>query len=111
MRNQLTEVVLFQQRHQCSGVIRIDCLCFAASLRTGADDAEVRGRLLEDFDIEIGAGLGVFKGKIWRIGLMGTNSTRRNVITFLGALEDILVSQGAKISAGVALDAASSVYR
>ena len=53
----------------------------------------------------------VFKGKIWRIGLMGTNSTRRNVITFLGALEDILVSQGAKISAGVALDAASSVYR
>ncbi len=80
-------------------------------LPDGADDAEVRERLLRDFDIEIGAGLGVFKGKIWRIGLMGTNSTRRNVITFLTALEDILMSQGAKISPGVALSAASSVYR
>lgn len=56
----------------------------------GVDDAYVRRRLLEDYNIEIGAGLGVFKGKVWRIGLMGTNSTRRNVLTLLSALKDIL---------------------
>lgn len=80
-------------------------------LPDGADDAEVRRRLLNEFNIEIGSGLGVFKGKVWRIGLMGTNSTRCNVITFLGALEGILVSMGAKIVPGVALQAASSVYK
>ena len=44
-------------------------------------------RLLEEFGIEIGGGLGPFKGKAWRIGLMGDSSTRRNVTLLLGALE------------------------
>ncbi len=45
----------------------------------GVDDALVRKRLLEQYGIEIGAGLGVFKGKAWRIGLMGASCTRRHV--------------------------------
>ncbi len=75
------------------------------------DDAVVRGRLLREFNIEIGAGLGIFKGKVWRIGLMGTNSTKSNVLTLLAALEDILGSMKAKINFGAALQAASSVYK
>ena len=48
-------------------------------------DAKSRKRLLEEYGIEIGAGLGPFKGKAWRIGLMGHSSTRRNVTLVLGA--------------------------
>ena len=76
-----------------------------------ADDALVRSRLLKEYDIEIGAALGEFKGRVWRIGLMGTNSTKGNVLTFLAALEDVLTSVGAKINPGVGLQAASAVYR
>jgi len=76
-----------------------------------ADDALVRSRLLKEYDIEIGAALGEFKGRVWRIGLMGTNSTKGNVVTFLAALEDVLTSVGAKINPGVGLQAASAVYR
>jgi alanine-glyoxylate transaminase/serine-glyoxylate transaminase/serine-pyruvate transaminase len=46
--------------------------------------------LLEEYGIEIGAGLGAFKGKVWRIGLMGHAASRRNVTLFLAALRDIL---------------------
>src|SRR5262249_24935219 len=53
----------------------------------GVDDARVRGRLLNEFNIEIGGGLGVFKGKVWRVGLMGAGSTENNVLLLLGALE------------------------
>jgi alanine-glyoxylate transaminase/serine-glyoxylate transaminase/serine-pyruvate transaminase len=56
----------------------------------GVDDAGVRRSLLEDYGIEIGAGLGEFKGKAWRIGLMGHGATRRNVATVLAALKEIL---------------------
>ena len=45
---------------------------------------------MQEFLIDISGGLGVFKGKIWRIGLMGVNATRANVIRLLGALKDIL---------------------
>lgn len=75
------------------------------------EDVPVRKKLLEQFNIEIGAGLGVFKGKVWRIGLMGTNSTKANVLTFLAALEDVLVSEGAKLEKGAGVSAASAVYR
>ncbi len=77
----------------------------------GVEDAPVRKRLLDEFNIEIGAGLGVFKGKVWRIGLMGTNATKASVLTFFAALEDILASMGARIPAGAGLQAASAVYR
>jgi alanine-glyoxylate transaminase/serine-glyoxylate transaminase/serine-pyruvate transaminase len=56
----------------------------------GANDAAVRGRLLSDYGIEIGAGLGVMAGKAWRIGLMGHGSTIRNVDLVLAALRNIL---------------------
>ncbi|MDC0278922.1 alanine--glyoxylate aminotransferase family protein [bacterium] len=54
------------------------------------DEAKIRGKLLQDYDIEIGGGLGVFAGKAWRIGLMGHSATRRNVGTLLTALKDCL---------------------
>ncbi|MEM7385475.1 MAG: alanine--glyoxylate aminotransferase family protein [Verrucomicrobiota bacterium] len=58
----------------------------------GMDEAAGRKRLLEDYGIEIGAGLGPFKGKAWRIGLMGHACSRRNVDLLLAALADILKS-------------------
>lgn len=56
----------------------------------GVDDADVRGRLLNDYSIEIGAGLGPFAGKAWRIGIMGHSATEENVDTLLKALTEIL---------------------
>jgi len=56
----------------------------------GADDAAVRKRLLEEYGIEIGSGLGPFAGKAWRIGLMGHGATTRNVDLVLAALREIL---------------------
>ncbi len=60
------------------------------SVPDGIDEAAIRRRLLEEYDIEIGGGLGVFAGKAWRIGLMGHSATRRNVRTLLGALQECL---------------------
>jgi alanine-glyoxylate transaminase/serine-glyoxylate transaminase/serine-pyruvate transaminase len=62
----------------------------AVGVPEGVDEAAVRRRLLAEFNIEIGAGLGPLKGKIWRIGLMGEGSTRKNVELVLGALGKIL---------------------
>jgi alanine-glyoxylate transaminase/serine-glyoxylate transaminase/serine-pyruvate transaminase len=56
----------------------------------GADDAGTRNRLLEEYGIEIGAGLGVMAGKAWRIGLMGHGAAVRNVDLVLAALKAIL---------------------
>ena len=60
------------------------------NIPAGADDAGVRRRLLEEYGIEIGAGLGVMAGKAWRIGLMGYGSSVRNVDLVLAALKNIL---------------------
>ncbi len=65
----------------------------------GVDEAQVRRRLLQDYGIEVGAGLGPFKGKAIRIGLMGASSTRRNVLLVLAALEAILERRGAAAAA------------
>lgn len=62
----------------------------AVTVPAGADEPAVRKRLLDDYGIEIGAGLGVFKGKVWRIGLMGHSATRRNVTLVVAALKEIL---------------------
>jgi alanine-glyoxylate transaminase/serine-glyoxylate transaminase/serine-pyruvate transaminase len=56
----------------------------------GTDDAGVRGRLLADYGIEIGAGAGQLAGHIWRIGCMGNTARRRNVVTLLAALREVL---------------------
>ena len=60
----------------------------------GADEAEVRQRLLADYDIEIGAGLGALASKVWRIGLMGHTARPENVERFLKALKKILSKTG-----------------
>ncbi|MCI2965471.1 MULTISPECIES: pyridoxal-phosphate-dependent aminotransferase family protein [Shewanella] len=57
---------------------------------TGMDDAAVRTRLLKDYNLEIGAGLGALAGKAWRIGLMGFGARRENVSLCLKALEEVL---------------------
>jgi len=67
----------------------------------GVDDARVRARLLEEFHIEIGGGLGPLRGKIWRVGLMGAGSTRRNVLLLLSALESVLRREGFRCGSGV----------
>jgi len=56
----------------------------------GSDDAQVRSSLINDFNIEIGAGLGDLAGKIWRIGLMGHTSRKENVELCLKALKEVL---------------------
>lgn len=80
----------------------------AISIPTGVADAEVRGRLLKDYGLEIGAGLGEMAGKIWRIGLMGYGSNTRNILFCLAALESVLQSMDAKINTGVAQKAAQA---
>lgn len=76
----------------------------------GVDDALVRARLLEEYSLEIGAGLGALAGKVWRIGLMGFASSRKNVLFCLGALDAVLGDLGAPIQRGVAVEAANRVY-
>lgn len=76
----------------------------------GVVDAEVRSELLNEYSLEIGAGLGEGAGKVWRIGLMGFSAKRQNVLLCLSALESVLGRRGA-IQTGVALAAADRVYQ
>lgn len=62
----------------------------AVKIPPGADDLVVRKRLLNEHGIEIGGGLGAFKGKAWRIGLMGHGATKKNVDLVVGALRAVL---------------------
>lgn len=62
----------------------------AVKIPAGLEDAPTRKKLLDDYGIEIGGGLGNFKGKAWRIGLMGHGSSMRNVSLVLAALGEIL---------------------
>jgi len=82
----------------------------AVSIPEGVDEAAVRTTLLNEYNLEIGAGLGAMAGKIWRVGLMGFASNQTNVLFCLGALDAVLSSMQAPISAGVAVDAARAVY-
>jgi len=65
----------------------------AVRVPPGADEAAVRRHLLEEFNIEIGTGLGPLAGKIWRVGLMGACSAPRLIVLLLGALESALPVQ------------------
>lgn len=76
----------------------------------GIDDATLRKRLITDYGIEIGAGLGTFAGKAWRIGLMGESANERNVMLVLNALEKLLIEFGHKTAPGTAVHAAAQVY-
>ena len=75
----------------------------------GVDDAEVRAKLLSDYQIEIGKGLGAFDGKIWRFGLMGESSRPDYVLLALSAMESALPQAGYEVAPGAAVAAASRI--
>lgn len=81
----------------------------AVTIPEGVDEAAVRATLLNDYSLEIGAGLGVMAGKVWRIGLMGHACNARNVYLCLSALDDVLGRQNAQVEHGVAVTAAQQV--
>ena len=72
----------------------------------GIDDPTLRRRLLQEYNIEIGGGLGQLRGKVWRIGLMGESCRESNVFSLLSALEVLLPSLGYEIASGASLAAA-----
>jgi len=77
----------------------------------GVDDATIRKRLMQDFNIEIGGGLGIFAGKAWRIGLMGDAANQQNVLLVLNAIEKLLGEFGHSVDTGSAVSAAAAVYQ
>ncbi|MGD9660766.1 MAG: alanine--glyoxylate aminotransferase family protein [Porticoccaceae bacterium] len=77
----------------------------------GVNDGDVRATLLQDYNLEIGAGLGEYAGKIWRIGLMGYASRKQNVLQCLSALEAVIAANGGSVASGAAIAAANSVYQ
>lgn len=62
----------------------------SVSVPAGVDEAKVRTSLLNDYNIEIGAGLGELSGKVWRIGLMGYSCNEKNIEVFVNAMKEIL---------------------
>ncbi len=77
----------------------------------GVDEARVRSRLLNEFHLEIGAGLGPLKGRIWRFGLMGYSSQKRNVFLAISALGSVLRDEGVQCDVASGLAAAQEVYQ
>jgi alanine-glyoxylate transaminase / serine-glyoxylate transaminase / serine-pyruvate transaminase len=77
----------------------------------GINDAKIRAALLNEFNLEIGGGLGLLKGKIWRIGMMGHSSTEANVLLILHALEKLLTRDGFKCEPGAGVSAANKVLK
>ena len=82
----------------------------AVKIPEGVDDGTIRSGLLNRFGIEIGGGLGAFKGKVWRIGIMGHAARQKNVLTFLAALEQLLAENSYKFEAGSSVAAANAAY-
>ena len=72
----------------------------------GIDEATVRQRLLSEFDLEVGAGLGALAGKVWRVGLMGHTCDEANVLKCLDAYESVLSDLGFAVTTGAARRAA-----
>ena len=62
----------------------------AIKIPEGIDDMQVRSKLLNDYHIEVGGGLGPFAGKVWRVGLMGYSAKEENVEKLLNAFKDII---------------------
>ena len=82
----------------------------AVKIPAGMDDVAGRKAMLSRFGIEIGGGLGDFKGKAWRIGLMGYNSEPKNVLLVLAAMEQVFLQFGAKVEPGRGVAAAERAY-
>jgi len=72
----------------------------------GVDEMGLRRGLLQEHNIEVGGGIGVLKGQVWRIGLMGYSSTAHNVLAILYALETELARQGFRAESGAGVAAA-----
>jgi alanine-glyoxylate transaminase/serine-glyoxylate transaminase/serine-pyruvate transaminase len=94
---------LVKEKHQLPQMNAVMC-------PEGVNEAEVRKRLLGEFGIEIGAGLGPLAGKIWRIGLMGYSCRPDNVMLCLSALGSVLSDMGLPIHVGDAEAAAHGAY-
>ncbi len=82
----------------------------AVSIPEGVDDAQVRGMLLNDYNLEIGAGLGVMAGKVWRIGLMGYACRKDNVLKCVSALSEVLGRVGVNVDGKKAMKATLAAY-
>ncbi len=76
----------------------------------GVGDASIRSRLLARYNIEIAGGLGKFRGRLWRIGLMGSSSSEANVLLLLAALETLLAEDGFAKAEGKGVAAAQQVF-
>jgi alanine-glyoxylate transaminase/serine-glyoxylate transaminase/serine-pyruvate transaminase len=83
----------------------------AITIPDGVDEATIRRELLDQFNLEIGAGIGALAGKVWRIGLMGYASNPKNVLLCVTALESVLSQYNAHINKGVAIDAVRQAYQ
>jgi len=83
----------------------------AVSIPTGVDDGAVRAALLNDYNLEIGAGLGSMAGNVWRIGLMGYAARKDNVLLCLAALDEVLARVHAPVNHGSAVAAALALYK
>ena len=94
---------LVQPEHQLPQMNAVLC-------PSGVDEAEVRKRLLDEFNLEIGAGLGPLKGKIWRFGIMGYSCRPDNVMLCLAALGSVLSDMGVAVHVGDAEAAAHRAY-
>lgn len=81
----------------------------AVTIPEGVDELAVRQSLLNDYGLEIGAGLGALAGKVWRIGLMGHACSENNVLYCLEALDKVLGNMNAPVTTGVAVAAAQEV--
>lgn len=82
----------------------------AVQIPEGIDDATTRKALLEQFDLEIGAGLGKFAGQAWRIGLMGHACNKKNVMHCIASLGSVLNDQGMTCLIDQAIQAAEQTY-
>ncbi len=76
----------------------------------GVDDAAARKRLLDEWNIEVSGGLGEFRGRAWRIGMMGEGARDRNVLALLSAMEVILSDAGYEVAYGASVAAAQRSF-
>lgn len=90
------KMLVSEQEYRLHSLNSVEC-------PSNVSDIEVRNSLLNDYCIEVGGGLGELAGKIWRIGLMGLNSSQNNIIMLIGALETILKHKGFPVKSGAGL--------
>ena len=81
----------------------------AICIPNGVNDATLRSYLLSNFNLEIGGGLGKLKGKVWRIGLMGFNSSAEKILFALSCLHQAMAAQGHRSDLKASLAEAMSV--